>query len=314
MSKNVVILFHQIHSKDWFRRTLMSIQKYYSIIPIMDVDAYYHKGNKFNRSCHITFDDGHRTLYENAFPVLKELNIPATVFVSPRIIKDGSNYWFQEMSHIRSQLDNKTILEMIFSELDINNEKLNDFMFGSLLKSMKLKDIMKVIHAIKEEHEVSCDVQFNLDNQQLTELIGSKLVTIGAHTMNHPILKNEDNSTAENEMKKSIEELFVLTGENVKYFAYPNGTPGLDYGEREKEILRENGILLAFSTDPNSFSNKTDPYSIPRIGIRMSKRKSEIMLLNKLYFPKIWQAVRGIASRAVTEKKEREEINKIFRS
>jgi len=47
--------------------------------------------------CHITFDDGDKTFYTVAYPILKKHNVPATLFVSPKIVVKQENFWFQEI-------------------------------------------------------------------------------------------------------------------------------------------------------------------------------------------------------------------------
>jgi len=106
-----------------------------------------------------------------------------------------------------------------------------------------------------------------MDKTQLQELHKSGLVSIGAHTLNHPILKNETDEVANKEIKSSIKGLSEILGEKVKYFAYPNGTPDLDFSEREQEWLKSLDIKLAFSTENRSFNRKDNPLSIPRNGI-----------------------------------------------
>ncbi|QTH62913.1 polysaccharide deacetylase family protein [Psychrosphaera ytuae] len=45
----------------------------------------------------LTFDDGFRNVYDNAFPILKERNLPFTVFVNPQMVKPSKLYmdWSQ---------------------------------------------------------------------------------------------------------------------------------------------------------------------------------------------------------------------------
>ena len=40
----------------------------------------------------LTFDDGHEDFYTHAFPLLKRLNLPATVFVTTGFVEEGKNY------------------------------------------------------------------------------------------------------------------------------------------------------------------------------------------------------------------------------
>ena len=42
----------------------------------------------------ITFDDGYRDFYENAYPILSRLRIPVVVFLPTRFIDDGTPFWW----------------------------------------------------------------------------------------------------------------------------------------------------------------------------------------------------------------------------
>lgn len=54
----------------------------YTVIPLYDLVAYLLEGTPLPpKPVVITFDDGYRDNYENAFPLLRERNLPATFFV-----------------------------------------------------------------------------------------------------------------------------------------------------------------------------------------------------------------------------------------
>ena len=112
-STNLVLLFHVVPSINWFRSTLRTLKKIYKFISVEDIELYYYDNKKYNNRLHICFDDGDRTFYKNAFPVLKELDIPATLFLLPKIVSNESNYWFQEIAYIRSYLNDALLKEMI---------------------------------------------------------------------------------------------------------------------------------------------------------------------------------------------------------
>lgn len=58
------------------------IKEGYHFISYNDL-VQYKEGNKkiYKKSCVLTFDDGYKDVYENAYPIIKDLNIPFTMFV-----------------------------------------------------------------------------------------------------------------------------------------------------------------------------------------------------------------------------------------
>ena len=59
--------------------------------------ADYIAGQGDRRSFLVTFDDGYRSVYQTAVPMLAELGVPATVFVLPGLL-GGTSEWMPEMS------------------------------------------------------------------------------------------------------------------------------------------------------------------------------------------------------------------------
>ena len=54
----------------------------YTVISLADLVEGFHKSRMFDRkTAVITFDDGYKDNYTNAFPILKKYDLPATVFV-----------------------------------------------------------------------------------------------------------------------------------------------------------------------------------------------------------------------------------------
>jgi hypothetical protein len=99
-----------------------------------------------------------------------------------------------------------------------------------------------------------------------------------------------------------------MIGHNIDYFAYPNGQPGLDFGEREIRILNEIGIKLAFSTSSLKLYGKINHYMVPRIGI---SKGNNFYIDNKIRFAKQWSLLRNISHRN-TEDKERKALKSML--
>jgi peptidoglycan/xylan/chitin deacetylase (PgdA/CDA1 family) len=257
---NIILNFHAIKDPHWFEDILKIIKRFYNPISYEDIENYYLQGKKINHACHITFDDGHISFYKTVFPLLKKYNISASIFVSPRVISERVNFWFQEISDYDFDI--------------LNNIIDNRFEFKSFeaipvktkLKRLKINEIWNVIYEYQKQTGTQSKSCVNMDLNQIKEVYQSGLVHIGAHTMNHPILKNECVDTVEYEISASITGLSYLLDTPIHSFAYPNGKPGFDFGGREIDILKKNGIKLAFSTIERTLKNDDDLYRIPRSG------------------------------------------------
>ena len=90
-------------------------------------------------------------------------------------------------------------------------------------------------------------------------MAASGLVTIGAHTINHPVLKNESDTGCRYEIAESVKQLELILEKPVKYLAYPNGRLHLDFGEREMNYLKESNIALYFQLSRIIFVQITIP-------------------------------------------------------
>ena len=125
----------------------------------------------------------------------------------------------------------------------------------------------------------------NIPLDVMEKLINEPLLDFGAHTINHPILANENLDKATHEIKESIDELENFLQRKTNTFAYPNGIKQLDYSEREKNILKNNGIKYAFTMNLHYFNeNKFDHLEIPRISFANNFFKNLILF----YIPEIY--------------------------
>src|SRR5687768_11446311 len=69
-------------SQEMFQRHVESIGKSFRFVSLDDIGERLSSGTPFNDPvAAITFDDGYRDVYENAFPYLRRKGIPAAMFV-----------------------------------------------------------------------------------------------------------------------------------------------------------------------------------------------------------------------------------------
>ncbi len=284
---NTIINFHKIYDKEWMRNVLLFLSNIYNIVSIQYIESYYYNQKPLHNCCHITFDDGDRSFYTTVFPIIKEFQLPVSIYVSPKIVKTGENFWFQEIRNYNKEVL-RNIINNKYPYLKNINPKIP---ISAIFKSLQLTQIWEVISEYRSIMKIDAEKRMNMSESELKEVYNSGLVAIGAHTLNHPILANETETAAHNEIQSSIIELSEILGIPVRYFAYPNGIPQLDFGEREMNILKSMNIKLAFSTENKSFSIKDNPLSIPRNGISKGNKS---FLFMKLLLGNKWDIVKRI--------------------
>lgn len=255
---NTIIYFHEIHDKQWFQSIIESLVNNYHIIGLNELDEYYYNNKSLKNSCHITIDDGDLTFYKNGFPIIKKFNIPVSMYVSPLMATESKNFWFQEIrGYDALKLGEILALE---TNYELDHQGIGEI--KKFLKTLQIDDILRIIKLYQDKTATPPKIAMNMNEKQLIEVSNSGLVEIGAHTLNHPLLVNENDEVASYEISESIDRLSSILNKEIKYFVYPNG----DYGEREISILKSKGIRLAFTTERGKLSNQDNPLKIPRSG------------------------------------------------
>lgn len=278
---NTIINFHDVYDNEWMNRVLLLLKRNYQIIGINEVEKYFYEGHKLKNACHITFDDGDLSFYNIVFPLLKKYQIPVSIYVSPLMVRERKNFWFQEIRGY-DPIKLRQILEKTNPTRKLKENKIPS---NALLKTMSIQAIWDVIHHYQEETGTPTKSCLNMTPIQLLELHKSGLVAIGAHTLYHPILQNESDKISFFEIKSSIEELNEMLHFKVKHFAYPNGKLGLDFGQREINILKDCGIRLSFSTENRSFKRKDNVFNIPR---KVINSGSPVYIKIRLFLGPMW--------------------------
>jgi peptidoglycan/xylan/chitin deacetylase (PgdA/CDA1 family) len=289
LRKNIIATFHDVKDIDWFDETIKYFSENYRMVNTNELYDLMSKGAKFKNIAHITVDDGISSFYHTIFPVLKKYQVPATLFVSPKIITQQKNFWFQEDKNLEKDL----MIKIISAELKLPENALKNMPYHYILKSLKISEIQRILSRYYLESNKKPLPYLNITLEQLKEIDQSGIVTIGGHTMNHPILANETYEVAKYEIMECLNELEKLLQHPIEYFAYPNGLPTLDFGEREMKILKDAKVKLAFSGEFGQLTVRNNKMSIPRMGFSKGTKNS---IRLKILLGKYWLILKGFKS------------------
>ncbi len=93
-------------SAEQFREQLNYLKEHdYRVIPLADLLGFLQGGQRLpKRAVVLTIDDGHRSIYQTAYPLLKAFGFPATLFVYSDYIDNGGLHWAELEEMVQSGL------------------------------------------------------------------------------------------------------------------------------------------------------------------------------------------------------------------
>ena len=216
----------------------------------------------------ITFDDGFANNATIAWPILEEMKIPAIFFVSTRHMEAGKYLWF---AHARAlfQLWPAGTIQLLgrpwtLGDAGSRQHAVEEFMTRT--RSVPIEAVYRDLADFPVSEFVPpgiVDEELRgMTAAELAAVAKSPLITIGAHTCNHPYLTRCPQSQVQEEITAAKLKLEEICGRPVTAFAYPDG----DYDDAVASIVRQAGFNLAFAVDPRNQTTERQ-MAIPRTGI-----------------------------------------------
>lgn len=252
----------------------------YQIISLDEAVDLLKSGYGDRRYAVLTFDDGYRDNLEFAYPVLKELDAPFTVFVASGLVDRTSELWWLALERIIERND-----KVAFTEaggegggeggLPCRTLAEKNACFNKILDHLTLEvseaDQRVIIRALAERYGVDLpaladDLVMNWD--EVRRLAEDPLVSIGAHTHDHYALARLEADEARADVVKGLERLERELGRRPKHFAYPYGK-SYAVSPRDADILRDIGFASSVTTQPGVLQsvNARDPMMLPRVSL-----------------------------------------------
>jgi len=194
-----------------FRANLDYFKKHYNVIPVSQLDSQ----SLPPRAMVITFDDGYRSVYENAAPALKEREMSACVYLISRAVR-GELVWVNLVNQAISQYPERTA--ELLQTLPEMSELPPDQLIGHLQNASTPTQITGVCEALKKEFpDISADGLYATADE-IREMSSNGL-EFGFHTVDHFNLRN----CSSEELAVQLDSSEVTELMNNNSFAYPFG-------------------------------------------------------------------------------------------
>jgi len=247
----------------------------FDVIPLDAVVDRLRPGPARRPFAALTFDDGYRDNIEHAWPVLRRHNAPWTLFVTTDFVDGRGRLWWLELEEAIGRLD-RVVLPGNGKVLDLPNrtavEKQATFeaVYGHLRagpeERLRAVTADLAAQAGLDTSRLAVDLCLGWDEVQI--LAREPDVSIGAHTLSHPMLAKCRAMTAMHEIAESKALLERRLGRPVRHLAYPFGDPSA-VGVREFRLARQAGYATAMTSQPGHVfpDHAAHLHALPRVSI-----------------------------------------------
>ncbi len=220
----------------------------YDLVALDDVSRRLNAPKRANRFVCFTLDGGYRDQAEHAWPIFKKFDVPFTQFVVTSFADRLGLLWWRVIESVIAENDQIVLLaDGREQRLDCRSKREKQKLFNALVRWLRQRDtdseIQAFVRDLARRYHVECDdicAHWCLPWDAIAEIARDPLATIGAQSVNYPMLAKlpEHKVAAELSMSRAVIESAV--GIRPQHFCYPFGQRDAA-GPREFRIARELG-------------------------------------------------------------------------
>ena len=233
------------------------------------------------RYCVVTFDDGWLDNYRHAYPLLKKLNIPATIFLPTDYVGSDQWFWPDQLALLFKNLSGRKMtpdvareLGKVFAEyLEGAGAKIIEAMERGehvtdrvieQCKHLPIERIHALVAGLAARLEVALPQERVIVNWDEVREMSRGGISFGSHSCSHRILTTITSDDVSVELARSRQVLLEQGVNYVPVFCYPNGNSD----ERIQRLVEACGYEAACSVRMGVEGLiPENKYAIRRVGI-----------------------------------------------
>ena len=251
-----------------FKLQIEYLKKYYNVISLGRLIEYYSNGAEIPpNAAVITIDDGYKSSYTLAYPVLKQFNVPAAIFLTTDFIDKKEPLWHDRVEYAVNMAESNPDFK------DNNSRKLYCRKIVAKLKSMPQESREGEIESLERRlgQRLSLDkaipeIYRPLEWDEVLEMVKSGIISMGSHTCTHVILTRSNPERQKKELVLSKQVIENKTASSCRLFCYPNGLAG-DFDYRTKDLLKESGYSCGLTAVEGMNDAYSDVFELKRLAV-----------------------------------------------
>ena len=249
-------------SREMFERHIDWLGRHFHFAGLDEIGDHIRNGEPFDEPVvAITFDDGYRDVYEQAFPVLQRKGIPAAIFVVTDLVGRSTWQHHDRLYRLMAKAftaweDPQRELQALFRHLDIHGDMsflpraatTNPLSTTvALLPGLSLANVERVLVGLESAVGNGFGPAPLTITWPMLEDMRRAGWVIGSHSATHASLPTESPAGVAQEVERSKRELECRLGEPIAHFAYPGG----HFNSVVIDTLHAAGYQFAYTTCPH---------------------------------------------------------------
>jgi peptidoglycan/xylan/chitin deacetylase (PgdA/CDA1 family) len=259
-------LYSNVHSVQTFGEELDFLRTWFNPITAAQLLEHLKAHVPLPKNpCLITFDDGYREVYENAFPEFLKRNIPFIFFLTRDFVDNKSLFVENTVSLILNHCQHDCGAEQAVRRF-LNEQgfpvpsSLRQFLQRIPYRHRPLVEKIATVCRIDSKKYAETNRPY-VSATEIREMLESGLVEVGAHSVDHA--RNEDLSASQQyaQVADSLDSIVQLFDLPMRLYAFPYSDRSIS-SETYRLLFDDLGIDLAFGT--NELRSSADPRVVQR--------------------------------------------------
>ncbi|MCC7194533.1 MAG: polysaccharide deacetylase family protein [Gemmatimonadaceae bacterium] len=297
-ARGLVLLYHRVAGPRFdpqlldvapatFAAHMDVLQSWGAVLAVHDFEVARRAGRLPPRAVCITFDDGYADNLHAAARLLEARRLPATVFVTSGMIDAPGEFWWDDLERVVAapslgatapsfvqwrggsgpeafgapwtiEQSVATARQQLYLDLSRDLRLLDPAERDA--RVAELRGWAGVPRKARESHR-------SLMADELRQLAAMAGITIGAHTVRHPVMARQSPNAQRKEWDDSIRAIATVTGRKVTVAAYPYGGAG-DVSRACETVAREVGFDTVFANEAGAAWRWSRRWRVPRLLVR----------------------------------------------
>jgi peptidoglycan/xylan/chitin deacetylase (PgdA/CDA1 family) len=279
-------------SPENFRGQLKLLKECYHVVAPDEVREWVVGGKELpERAILLTCDDGLLNGLTDMAPILREEGLSCLFFaLGASVAEDCQSLWYEELYLLLLAAPaGSHFFESLGMTVELGDRAQRRSEWWNLVKKLSQYDqpgresfieTSRTQFGLPDQWNAECTNneglrrRFGLLNRNELRQLVDQGMSIGSHTLNHPILSQQTSELAWKEISESRSVLESAIGKTIWALAYPFGDPA-SVTTREMQMAEQAGFDCAFINVGGGFGASLPRFALPRVHVTADMNLSE---------------------------------------